>query len=89
MFSSSCSLAVEYLGYVGALIPSLFTENFSTNFVSGTNPNFVPTKTSLINKLSTAQLANVASVNLKFSSLSTAPIRAITKYLNNLLLIGD
>jgi hypothetical protein len=89
MFSLSCLLAVDYLGFDGALMPCLFTENLSTDFVGGTNPIFVPTETHLINKLSTVQLTNISTVNLEFSSLSTAPIRAITKYLNNLLLIGD
>ena len=81
MFSVGCSLVVDYVWFIGAVVARLFTQNKLPNFVGGINPTFVPTETSLINSLSSAHFMNTSLVNLGFSNVSTGPIRAITKYL--------
>ena len=81
MFRKACSLVVDYVWFVGAVIGRLFTQNKTSNFVGSINPVFVPTQTSLINSLSPARFMNSSLVNFSFSNVSTGPIRAITKYL--------
>ena len=78
---------VDSLCVDSAVSSGLFTNENTFNFDSGITSVFVPTKTSLINNLSPAQITNKLSVKLNLSHVSTAPISAITKYLNNLLLI--
>ena len=85
--SKGSLLAVDSLCVGGVVSGGLFTTENNFSFSSGITDVFVPTKPYLINKLSSVQTTNNSSVNLKLSDVSTAPIRAITKYLNNLLLI--
>jgi hypothetical protein len=80
-------LPVDSLCVDSVVSRGLFTNKNILSFGSGINRLFVPTKAALINNLSPVQIANNLSVNLNLSHVSTAPIRAITKYLNNLLLI--
>jgi hypothetical protein len=80
-------LAVDSLWVDSVVSTGLFTLKNNFSFGGGITQVFVPTETYLINKLSPAQTTNDSSVNLKLYDVSTAPIRAITKYLNNLLLI--
>jgi hypothetical protein len=82
------ALVVDSLWFMRALAGSLFAAKKILILVGGINRHFIPTKTILINSLSPARFMNNSSVNFDFSSLSTRPIRAITKYLNNLLLIS-
>ena len=79
---------VDSLWFIGVLVGGLFTAKKILILVSGISRRFIPTNTSLINKLSPVHFINTFSVNFDFSYLSTRPIRAITKYLNNLLLIS-
>ena len=80
-------LVVDSLWLISVLSINLFTNKKGFVLVGGINPYFVPTKPNLINSLSPIQFNNKTSVNFKFSNVSTRPIRAITRYLNNLLLI--
>jgi hypothetical protein len=85
--SKSGLLVVDSMCVGGVVSRDLFAPINIINFNSGINPYFVPTEAELINKLSPTQNSNNLSVNLDLYNVSTAPIRAITKYLNNLLLI--
>jgi hypothetical protein len=86
MYKSSL-LTVDSMCVDSVVNDGLFTHKNVFSFSSGINSVFVPTKTGLINNLSPALNTNNLSVNLNLSNVSTVPIRAITKYLNNLLLI--
>ncbi len=79
-------LVVDRLWFVSVLAGSLYAAKKILILVSGTNPCFIPTNTSSINSLSPTLFTNNYSVKSDFSNLSTRPIRAITKYINNLLL---
>lgn len=85
--SKSGLLVVDSLCVGSVVSRGLFAPKNIINFSGGINPYFVPTEAYLINNLSPNQSSNNLSVNLDLYNVSTAPIRAITKYLNNLLLI--
>ena len=80
-------LVVDSLWLISVLVIGLFTTKKILIFTSCINTGFIPTKPGLINNLSPSRFKNCASVNFKFSDVSTRPTRAIIKYLNNLLLI--
>ena len=85
--SDSNLLVVESLCLSSVVSRGLSDLKNISKFSSGINTGFLPTQQDLINSLSPDQNINNLSVNLNLSNVSTIPIRTITKYLNNLLLI--
>lgn len=79
-------LVVDGLCVSSVLTSGLFALVFSEFFSRGISPVFVPSGQDLITKLSSNQTTNILPVNSNLYPVSTTPIRAITKYLNNLLL---
>ena len=79
-------LAVEELCVGGVVNTKLVDLNFGSFFKSCISWVFVPNEPCLINLSSTNRITNKTLVSFSLYPISTTPIRAITKYLNILLL---